>query len=156
MDKCTIRPAKLTDADRLTEIAFLSKAHWGYSKKWLESWRNELTVTPDMLRCSIAFVAELQGEIIGFWCRTIPVSDDPSPGMLFIHPTHIGKGIGKKLWEKIKEDAIRRGIESFTIEADPNAVPFYLKLGAEKISEKESLVIPGRIIPILRFTFGNK
>ena len=151
-----IRPAMPADADKLTELAFLSKAHWGYSKQWLESWRNDLTVTPDMLRDSIAFVAELDGEIIGFWYRSIPASDEPSPGMLFIHPTHMGKGLGKKLWEKIKEDVIRRGIKTFTIEADPNAVPFYLKLGAVQINEKESTVIPGRMIPILKFTFDNK
>jgi len=36
------------------------------------------------------------------------------------------------------------------IEADPNAVPFYLTLGAEKIGEKESSVVPGRFFPILR------
>ncbi len=38
------------------------------------------------------------------------------------------------------------------IEADPNAVPFYLTLGAEKIGEKESSVVPGRFFPILRIT----
>lgn len=109
-----------------------------------------------MLEQSIAFVVELHDEIIGFWYRSIPVSDEPSPGMLFIHPAHMGKGLGTKLWEKIKDDVMRRGIKSFTIEADPNAVPFYLKLGAVKINEKESSVIPGRMIPILKFTFGNK
>lgn len=151
-NKYIIRPAIPDEANELTELAFLSKAHWGYSKKWLESWRNELTVTPEMIMKSIAFVAELNGKIVGFWCRSISESQNPSPGMLFIHPDHMGKGLGKKLWESIKQDAILRGIKSFTIEADPNAVPFYLKLGAEKIGEKESTVIPGRMIPILRFT----
>nr|WP_265183673.1 hypothetical protein [Burkholderia multivorans] len=36
------------------------------------------------------------------------------------------------------------------IEADPNAAALYLSLGAQKIGEKESAVIPGRFFPILR------
>jgi len=48
------------------------------------------------------------------------------------------------------EGGARRGIRSFVIEADPNAVPFHLTLRAEKIGEKESGVLPGRYFPIVR------
>lgn len=149
----TIRPAKPQEANELTALAFMSKAHWGYPPEWLEAWREDLTVTPEMIENSIAFVAELDDVIIGFWCRSARESLEPSPGMLFIHPEHIGKGIGKLLFKAIKEDAIKRGITFFIIEADPNAEQFYKKMGAEKIGEKESPVVAGRKIPILRFNF---
>lgn len=151
-----IRFAKSDEAKELTQLAFLSKAHWGYSPEWLESWRDDLTVTPELIKNSIAFVAELNGKIVGFWCRSVNDSTEPSQGLLFIHPDHMGKGVGKLLFKAVKEDAIKRGIYSFTIEADPNAVPFYEKMGAKKIGEKESAVIVGRKIPILRFDFKKE
>ena len=128
----------------------------GYSKKWLESWRNELTVTPEMIKQSIAYVAKINEKIVGFWCRSAYQSEEPTPGMLFIHPDHIGKGLGQQLFEAVKNDAKKCGIKFFLIEADPNAVPFYLKLGFEKIGEKESKAISGRMIPILKLTLSKE
>lgn len=77
-------------------------------------------------------------------------SDEPTRGWLFVHPDHMGQGVARALWSELRKEAAARGIRSFVIEADPNAVPFYLALGAEKIGEKESTVIPGRLFPILR------
>lgn len=64
----------------------------------------------------------------------------------------MGRGVARALWEEVRRESAARGIRSFVIEADPNAVPFYLTLGAEKIGEKESSVVPGRFFPILRIT----
>ena len=61
----------------------------------------------------------------------------------------MGKGVARALWSEVKKEAEARGIKRFVIEADPNAVPFYLSLGAEKIGEKESTLIPGRFFPII-------
>ncbi len=62
----------------------------------------------------------------------------------------MGQGVARALWESVRTEAAARGIKRFVIEADPNAAPFYLTLGAEKIGEKESSAIPGRFFPILR------
>ena len=61
----------------------------------------------------------------------------------------MGKGVARALWSEVKKEAEARGIKRFVIEADPNAVPFYLSLGAEKIGEKESTLIAGRFFPII-------
>ena len=145
-----IRAAHPSDADELTKLAFLSKAHWGYPKDWLDLWQDDLTITPEAIEGAIAYVAELEGKIIGFWARASLDSDQITSGWLFVHPDHMGQGIARALWSALREEASARGIQSFVIEADPNAVPFYLSLGAEKIGERESTVIPGRFIPILR------
>ncbi|WP_254214889.1 GNAT family N-acetyltransferase [Burkholderia multivorans] len=49
----------------------------------------------------------------------------PTPGWLFVHPDHIGQGIGLALWTAVRKEAAARGIASFAIEADPKktAVP---------------------------------
>ncbi|WP_254213226.1 GNAT family N-acetyltransferase [Burkholderia multivorans] len=73
----------------------------------------------------------------------------PTPGWLFVLPDHIGQGIGRALWTAVRKEAVARGIASFVIEATPNAAALYLSLGAQKIGEKKSAVIPGRFFPIL-------
>lgn len=102
-----------------------------------------------MIEDSIAYIAEAEQQIIGFWVRAAIDSGEPTCGWLFVHPDHMGKGVARALWSEVKKEAEARGIKRFVIEADPNAVPFYLSLGAEKIGEKESTLIPGRFFPII-------
>lgn len=145
-----IRPCRAADADELTRLAFLSKAHWGYPKEWLDLWQADLTITPEIIECSLGCVAEIEGRIIGFWIRAAVASETSTPGWLFVHPDHMGQGVARALWSRIRSEAAERGIASFVIEADPNAAAFYASLGAEKVGEKESTAIPGRFFPILR------
>ncbi|KVM80354.1 GNAT family N-acetyltransferase [Burkholderia stagnalis] len=147
-----IRAADPSDADQLSKLAFLSKSHWGYPKDWLDLWRADLTITPERLESAMGCVAEADGKIIGFWVREAVESERPTPGWLFVDPDHMGRGVARALWTALRKEAAARGIRHFVIEADPHAMPFYLALGAEKIGEKESAVIPGRGFPILRIT----
>ena len=41
--------ARPEDAATLTTIAFAAKRHWGYPERWIESWRDALTVQPDFI-----------------------------------------------------------------------------------------------------------
>ncbi|WP_175824339.1 GNAT family N-acetyltransferase [Burkholderia sp. BCC0419] len=149
---CTVRSTRAADADELTRLARLSKAHWGYPKEWLDLWQNDLTISPETIEGAIGYVAESGESIIGFWVGASVDSDRPTPGWLFVHPDHMGQGVARALWESVRAEAAARGIKSFVVEVDPNAAPFYLTLGAEKIGEKESSVVPGRFFPILRIT----
>ena len=144
-----IRACSPSDAEQLTKLAFLSKAHWEYPKEWLDFWQDDLTITPELIEDSIAYIAEAEQQIIGFWVRAAIDSGEPTCGWLFVHPDHMGKGVARALWSEVKKEAEARGIKRFVIEADPTAVPFYLSLGAEKIGEKESTLIPGRFFPII-------
>lgn len=151
-DPYYIRQAYAEEAEKLTELALISKAHWGYPAEWIQKWHDELAVTKEMIENSIAFVAERRrdGQVVGFWCRSVEFSDEPTPGRLFIHPDSMGEGIASMLWQAVKFELLRRGIKSFVIEADPNAVPFYQKIGAKKIGERASQTIPGRKLPVLK------
>lgn len=150
-----IRLGTPEDANILTDIAFRSKASWGYPKEWLNKWSAELTITPKMIEDWITFVAEYNGKVIGFWCRQAIQTDEISSGFLFIDPDYFGNGIAKKLWNSIKDALISKGVRQFTIEADPNAVAFYEKIGGVKIGDKDSQVIKGRKIPIMRFELSK-
>ena len=146
-----IRHARQDEVDALTNLAYISKAYWGYPKEYLEAWRDELSVTPEIIANSISLVAELNGKVAGFWCRSIVESKDSSHGLLFVHPRHIRKGVGRLLFDALKKEAIKRGLKYFTFETDAYAAGFYIKMGAVQVGEKESTVIPGKMWPILQF-----
>jgi GNAT superfamily N-acetyltransferase len=143
-----IRRAKPDEAFELSEIALRSKAYWGYPDELIELWRPELEVTPAMIKKNISFIVEEKSGIQGFWVR--PAVEELSDGRLFIEPDAIGKGHGRSLWMAVMEEAKKRELEYMTWEGDPNALGFYLKMGAIQIGSIESKFVPGRLLPILR------
>jgi len=151
----SIRPALAEDCTELTKLARLSKAHWGYPAEWLVRWEADLTISPENLENVVAYVAQQDQIIIGFWCRQAVQSEQVTPGWLFIHPAHMGRGVAKALWQAVRQGLIACHIDSFVLEADPNALPFYFSLGAEKIAERPSELISGRSIPILRLKISD-
>ena len=44
-----IRRAENIECDHLTDLAFRSKAYWGYSSEFMQACREELAVTPDKM-----------------------------------------------------------------------------------------------------------
>jgi hypothetical protein len=82
----TVRAARPADADALTRLARISKAHWGYPQDWLDLWQSDLTIAPETIDGSIGYVAESGAAIIGFWVRASSESEHPTPGWLFVHP----------------------------------------------------------------------
>ena len=54
-----------------------------------------------------------------------------------------------KLIERAMQTARQRGAKRLVIQADPNAEPFYLSVGARRIGTRESASIPGRQLPLL-------
>ncbi len=141
--------ADISDAKKLTEIALKSKTFWGYSKLDLESWREDLTITPKMItKCNICkFIVD--DIIAGFYVLNPPKEDLIELEMLFVTPEFIGKGIGKKLLLHSFKKAIHLNAKYMTLLADPNAVPFYESKGFYEIDKKESS-IANRFLPVMQ------
>lgn len=55
------------DAARLTGIAFAAKQHWGYPQRWMDRWRDILTVTPEFIANHETFSAVVDGGVVGFY-----------------------------------------------------------------------------------------
>ncbi|MCW2870403.1 GNAT family N-acetyltransferase [Actinacidiphila oryziradicis] len=150
-----IRAAALAEAELLTELAMRSKAHWGYDETFMAACRDELTMLPHELEPCRTTVAERSGSILGF------VTLEGSPpegilGMMFVEPDAIGRGVGRRLFEHAVATARELGFERFTIDADPNAEPFYLAMGAVRIGTAPSGAIPGRMLPLLAVTITDQ
>lgn len=143
-----IRQAVPTDAGCLTEIAFSSKAYWGYDQAFMDACRAELTVMEEHIREKLYVVAEMEGEITGFYSLVIE-GKEAELSNLFISPASIGKGIGKALWTHMINTAQRHQLVRVIIHSDPHAEEFYRKMGAHRCGEVASSVFPGRFLPLL-------
>ena len=137
-----------TDAERITEIALISKAFWGYSEELVESWRDDLTVTSKMIETMKVFKFLQEDVIVGFYILNIPDTDSVELEFLFVLPDFIGKGIGEELLNNaVKEEKLMH-CHTMTVLADPNAETFYQSQGF-KVIEKKKSSIPNRFLPVM-------
>jgi GNAT superfamily N-acetyltransferase len=141
-----IRPARATEARMLTDLALRSKAHWGYDAEFLEACREELTVAANEVTRRRAMVADRDGHVLGF---TTLEGAPPTGvlGMMFVDPRAIGQGIGRLLFEHTIAAGRDLGFTQLTIDADPNAEPFYSAMGAVRVGNVPSGSIAGRVLP---------
>jgi ribosomal protein S18 acetylase RimI-like enzyme len=151
VDAVRIRTARPAEAAALSDLAMRSKAHWGYSAEFLEACRASLTVSPNDCDAGTLLVAEIEGQVAGF-ARLDGTPPEGELSDLWVDPAFMGRGVGRALFEAITARAARMGFRALLIDADPNAEAFYLHLGAVRIGEVPSTVIPGRTLPLLRFT----
>jgi GNAT superfamily N-acetyltransferase len=136
-----IRPGRPGEEAELTELAIRSKGHWGHDAAFLERSRTALTLHPgDIGRLDVR-VAERDGVLAGF-----SAVGDGELELLFVDPPAIGTGVGAALLR----DVLARH-SPLVIESDPDAEPFYLRFGAEKIGTRVSTAT-GRELPLLRIS----
>ncbi|PEC23682.1 GNAT family N-acetyltransferase [Bacillus cereus] len=143
-----IREALLRDADELSELALYSKAIWNYSEEFILACKEDLTITEEYIKNNFVYVLENENTKIGFFSF---LRSENALDFLYIHPRYKGKGYGKILWKFVIEQANELRIKSFTIDSDPNAKGYYLKMGAKLIGETPSTVFKDRLLPLLQY-----
>ncbi|GGG95955.1 N-acetyltransferase [Polaribacter pacificus] len=136
-----------SDATSITQVALISKAYWGYSEAQILSWTDELTVSPEMIQEMQVYVWKEGQKILGFYVLNQPLDNKIELEFLFVLPSFIGKGIGKKLLVHAIEIA-KKNPENLlmTLDADPNAAPFYSSQGFQTVGQKNSSIF-GRFMP---------
>ncbi len=148
----SIRLAKPEEADVLSQITIAAKGHWNYPQHWIELWRPQLTFAPEYFEQYDSWVAEAEGMPIAFY--TLQEKDGNAwLDNLFVLPIYIGKGIGKQLFLHAMELARQRGYKILQLEAEPNAIGFYEKMGMHRIGERQyELDGQPRILPIMEMS----
>jgi len=144
-----IRPARAGEARLLSDLALRSKAHWGYSPDFIQRCRVELSYSEEQLLAEDMrfFVLEGSGHVIGFYALERRSSTEIELDALFVEPTFIGQGFGRRLIDHAKSVAASLGAEQLTIQGDPNAERFYHAAGGVLTGTRESASIPGRYLP---------
>lgn len=156
IENATIRRASPGDAPALTEIAHAAKRHWAYPERWIELWKDTLTITPAFILNNEVYIASVDGEIAGFSALSA-AEDKVWLEHLWVSPRHIGTGVGKALFAHATAIAAATGAPAMEIESDPNAEGFYLRMGARRVGEVAS-DIEGkkRLLPLLAFDLSRE
>jgi GNAT superfamily N-acetyltransferase len=124
--------AKPDDAALLTDIAFAAKRHWGYPERWIESWRDVLTVWAEFIASHETYAAILDGRTVGFYA--LGRKDDRLDLLhLWVLPDAMGRGVGRLLFMHGLERTRELGCRKLEIESDPNAEGFYQHMGAHRV-----------------------
>ncbi|MEM9617258.1 MAG: GNAT family N-acetyltransferase [Pseudomonadota bacterium] len=149
-----LRKPEINELPALSALIMRSKALHGYDDAFMEACREELTLTPEKVAAGPVVVAELNGASVGV--AQIMVHDDEwHLQLLFVDPGHLGSGLGRRMLEWAVLEARRMGATELFIEADPDAEPFYRKMGAKRCGEAPSESIPGRMLPLLVLALGE-
>ncbi len=144
-----LRHACPSDLPVLTELALRSKAYWGYTEAFVEACRNEFVANIDAAEPGQIAVGYVGNKPIGF--VQVEIKERTAElMMLFIEPTHIGKGYGGRLFQWAVAKSTDAGATRMMIEADPYAAGFYEKVGAHRIGTVPSVSFPDRGLPWLQ------
>lgn len=143
-----IEKAGTNDNEILTAITKKSKAYWGYSEEQLLEWNDNLTISKDYIETNFVFKLIDNSEIVGYYSYIIKEEKNVLLDNLFILPEYIGKGLGKYLMEDFLNRMKNEKFEKITLDSEPNAEAFYLKIGFKKIGEFETS-IKNRYMPIM-------
>ena len=148
-----IRPARSDDAEMLRRIAIEAKSFWGYELELVREWAQELEPSPRPGRA--VFVAEAEGEVAA-WAAV----NEPADGVawlddLWVRPEWIRRArIGSLLFEHALDWARGRDARALELEAEPNAVDFYAKLGCVRVREQVSEW--GRTLPVMALRLSRR
>lgn len=144
-----LRDPRTDETTALTELCLRSKAVWGYDAAFMAACRDELTIKPDDLQRSWLQVAIMGYDIVGL-AQVAVNGDDADLAKLFIEPSALRTGAGRILFDWAAREARARGARRLWIEADPDAAPFYRRMGAVDDGVVPSGSIPGRVLPRLK------
>ena len=144
----TIRAPTIAELSSLSDLCFRSKAVWGYDEEFMEACRGELSFEPSDLALTAIAVAEHNGKPIGV--AQVKVGEGEADLLkLFVEPSAFRRGAGRTLLVWATDVAKKRGAARLTIDADPDAAPFYRRMGAYDVGEAPSGSVPGRMLPKL-------
>ncbi len=147
-----VRQAQAGEAQALTALCVRSKAHWGYDDAFMRSSQASLTVSDADIASGCVLVATDDDRIVG----VARVEPDGELGMMFVDPPAMGRGAGRVLFVAAAALARRLGAPSMAILADPNAAPFYERVGARFLSHAPSDAIPGRTLPLYEYDLTHE
>lgn len=143
-----LRCPRLEELEALSKLVLRSKAWWGYDAAFMAACREELTLAAEDLRNDPLMIA-IQGEQYAGVAQLSFEGPDCHLEKLFVDPGHMGRGVGKRLYNWALTTARTNGATSLLIDADPGAAPFYQRMGAQLAGTAPSGSIVGRHLPRL-------
>jgi len=148
----TIRRARPDEADALSALAYRAKAHWGYDTEFMGRVSEAMTLSAgDVAAGQVWVLEDAARRVVGF--HRVFLGDPAELEDMWVEPDVIGAGYGRRLFEHAVAIARSSGASSLELDADPNAVGFYERMGMERTGQTLSTIIPGRSLPRMWMTF---
>ena len=116
----------------------------------MQACLEELSLDQHYIESNPTFVIEVERSAIGFYSLEHISASEAELGYLFVEPTFIGKGYGRKLMAHAQQEARHLGYDEMIIQGDPNAEQFYRAAGGSVVGTRKSTSIPDRELPVFR------
>ena len=145
--KVRLQPAAADEGERLREIAIAAKASWGYDLERVRQWAAMGDFSPAGLRQKDVVVASVGTNAVG-WIGVIRQQEVLWLDDLWVEPSWMGKGIGRRLFQHAASLGRQSGATRLEWEAEPNAIGFYEKMGGRYARDGE-LSVWGRVNPVM-------
>jgi predicted N-acetyltransferase YhbS len=155
MTWCQIRPARVNDAGRLTQIAARATKHeGGYDDAAISRFMPGLKINLALIAAGLVFVAEDEQ---GIPCGHVALRPTGMGGLvllegLFVDPASSRGGIGRRLFATGVEHARKMSGNVILIYSSPHSTGFYARQGAIRIGTTPFVFSPE--VQLSMFTFA--
>ena len=145
-----IRDALKHEGEYLSNLALRSKAIWGYDKEFIEACKPHIRVDEEYISNWPVVVAEFENKVVGFYSLKI-ISNEKRLDNLWIEPEFIRRGLGQLLFKDAVKRSQNLSWDYFRLAGEPDAIPFYEKMGARMIGEVKSRLRDDLFLPHMEF-----
>lgn len=163
MNTLNIRRAKHEDAEHIISAHVRSIREVcgkDYTPEQIEAWagRNfKASMWWQAMDRDFVWVVENQKNIVGYGHLAIMSEAEGEVMGLYLAPEALGKGMGKKLFFTIKEEALKTGVKKLQLHSTKTAKTFYEAQGFRQIGEICSVEMRGVAIPcfLMEYKFNG-
>lgn len=149
-----LRPARVGEEDALTALALRSvRETWGYDDAFMAWEPDSIPIFRAHITDMVTTVLEIDGVPAGVSVLRPVVPGRIELSRLMVAPEAAGTGCGRALWEHAVATSRAMGATVMTLDADPNAEPFYRRMGAETVAvaDWEPPMMPGWRLRMMRY-----
>ena len=151
-----IRIAEPGEAASLTALCVRSKAHWGYDAEFMRLSTAALTVeSKDIVAGRVLIAVDGNGQPLAT-ASVLGEGETVELDQMFVDPSAMRQGLGRVMFMSAVRLARELGARRMTILADPNAAPFYERMGARFVKHAPSDAIPGRTLPFYEYDLAEE
>ncbi|WP_165420965.1 GNAT family N-acetyltransferase [Bradyrhizobium sp. Leo170] len=130
-----IRPARVDEAEELSQIAVRATRNDGYDDDAIVRFMPALKVNLSLIAAGLVFVAKSEAGVSHGYVAVRPtgIGGLTLLDSIFVDPAYSRRGVGTRLFATAVELSRKMAGNVILINSSPSSVDFYARLGANKI-----------------------